>query len=458
MDSSLNHVVNAAAAAFESYGWSTDSERADLLESIAAGIEALGDGLLEVASQETSLPLARLAGERTRTCSQLRMFATLVRGGSWRGESYDAPDPDRLVGPKPELRRTKVPIGPVAVFGASNFPLAFSVAGGDTASALAAGCTVVVKAHPGHPRTSDLVAGVMRSLAAPGTFDLLHGGVDVSQALVKHPAIRGVGFTGSLRAGRALFDLAAARPRPIPVYAEMGSVNPLFVLPGAATEILTKGLAGSITLGCGQFCTKPGVIVGIEGSEWTSFCSELAGEIGQVVTGAMLTESIQASYEEGVRTRAGSTGVVTLASGQGSQPALFACTGDVFLANHGLHEEVFGPTAICVGCRDLDQMVEVAHALEGQLTATLHFGHEQQDLAQRLVPVLARIAGRVIANGFPTGVEVCASMQHGGPYPATTDERSTSVGTAAIERWVRPVCFQNTPPELLPHMLREPIR
>ncbi len=386
------------------------------------------------------------------------MFAGVLRGEPL-GVRVEAGDPARTPLPKPDLRRTLVPLGPVAVFGASNFPLAFSVAGGDTASALAAGCAVVVKAHPSHPGTSEMTAGaVVRAAQATGmaaeVFGMVHGGPDVGRELVLRPEIAAVGFTGSQQGGRALFDLAAGRPRPIPVYAEMGSVNPVFLMPGALAARgakIAEGYAASLTAGVGQFCTNPGVVVGLNGGEFEAFLEDVSSRLEGVPEGTMLDAGIHARYLEAVGRLAGHGATETCFAGAGAFPALFAVSAARFLAHPELHEEAFGPAAIAVRCADLDEMRAVARALVGQLTATVHF--EDGDAVRELLPFLVRMAGRIVANGFPTGVEVNAAMQHGGPYPATTDSRTTSVGTAAIERFLRPVVFQDFPPGLLPEEL-----
>ena len=457
----IRRASSAAARAFPAYAKTPREARAGFLDRIAQEIEALGDALLERASVESALPPARLAGERGRTCAQLRMFATLLRGDPL-GVRIETADPSRTPLPKPDLRRTLVPLGPVAVFGASNFPLAFSVAGGDAASALAAGCPVVVKAHPSHPGTSELVAGaVLRAAEATGmpkgVFGMLHGGVEVGGALVRDERIAAVGFTGSQRAGRALFDLAAARPRPIPVYAEMGSVNPVFLMPGALAERgadIAAGYAASLTLGVGQFCTNPGVVVGPLGADFDAFLAEVARRLSETSEGTMLDDGIRARYAEGVGRLVAHGALASCFHGEGARPGLFATTAAEFLAHRELHEETFGPAAVAVRCASDEEAVGVAEALEGQLTATVHFAERDAEAVRGLLPALVRMAGRIVANGFPTGVEVNSAMQHGGPYPATTDSRSTSVGTAAIERFLRPVAFQDFPPDLLPEELR----
>lgn len=461
----VQRAAQLASQAALPYASLTPEQRANFLESIADQIEALGDGLLARANLETALPLARLTGERGRTTGQLRMFAKLIREGSWVEARIDEGDPDRPAIPKPDLRRMLVALGPVAVFGASNFPFAFSVAGGDTASALAAGCPVVVKAHPSHPGTSELVASAVLAAAQAtdmpeGVFSMVFGGAEVGTQLVEQPEIEAVGFTGSLAAGRALFDLAASRPRPIPVYAEMGSVNPIFVLPNALSErseAIAAGYATSLTAGVGQFCTNPGIIVGIEGPAFSQFLEQVATAIRAVAPGTMLNQGITRQYQTGTAHRSGHPALKALVSpGPGDiTPGLFTTTGADFLAHPELAEELFGPSAIAVTCSGMDEIVQIARALKGQLTATVQFASEDEPAAQTLFAELVPVAGRLIANGFPTGVEVNPSMQHGGPYPASTDTRSTSVGTAAISRFARPVSYQGMPAGLLPTALRD---
>jgi 2,5-dioxopentanoate dehydrogenase len=455
----------AAASAFEEGRRRPAADRATFLERIATEIEARGDELVARAMAETGLPEARLVGERGRTVGQLRMFAALVREGSWVDARIDPALPDRKPLPRPDLRRMLVPIGPVVVFGASNFPLAFSVAGGDTASALAAGNPVVVKAHPAHPGTSELAGAAITAAAEatgmpPGTFSLLHGpSPELGRALVTHRTARAVGFTGSLGAGRALYDAAAARPEPIPVFAEMGSVNPVLIFPDAlrtrGAEI-AKGLAQSVTLGVGQFCTNPGLVVALQDDGLDAFVAEAGRAIEAIPAGVMLHEGIAARFRSGIRAWRGTPGVVVTGEGPGENgpaqggAALFRTTDRVFLDNRALQEEVFGPSSLVVACANREALERVLGTLAGQLTVTVHA--TERDLAE-FAPVLDRLAdkaGRVVFGGFPTGVEVAPAMQHGGPYPATTDSRSTSVGTAAIFRFARPVCFQNAPPAALP--------
>ena len=464
----VHRAVDAAAMAFDVYRRLPAETRAQLLDGIAAAIER-DDELVEVAHLETALPLPRLTGERARTANQLRMFASLIREGSWVDARIDLALPDRTPLPKPDIRRMLVPLGPVAVFGASNFPLAFSVAGGDTASALAAGCPVVVKAHPAHPATSELAARAIVAAARefgipPGVFSLLQSNRhEVARALVQHPQVKAVGFTGSLRAGRALFDAAAARPEPIPVYAEMGSVNPVFILPGAIAEraqALAAGLKDSVTLGAGQFCTNPGLTIGIGGAGFDQLVHELDAPMRAVAPGTMLTPAIRGAFEAGVQRLSAIDGISTTRSSIAAQdtqgtPSLFVTHASVLLRHHEVAEEVFGPSTVVVRCNSRDELLEVARQLQGQLTATIHGTAADLGEYAPLVSILENKAGRLIVNGFPTGVEVCASMQHGGPYPATTDSRSTSVGTASIYRFVRPVAYQSFPQALLPPELQD---
>jgi NADP-dependent aldehyde dehydrogenase len=464
----VDSAVEAAAGAFERYRHLPAEARAGFLDRIATAIEA-DDELIGAAHAETALPVQRLTGERARTANQLRMFAALVREGSWVDARIDRALPARTPLPRPDIRRLLIPIGPVAVFGASNFPLAFSVAGGDTASALAAGCPVIVKAHPAHPATSEIAARAIASAAKAagmpsGVFSLLQSTRnDIARALVQHAHVKAVGFTGSLRAGRALFDAAADRPEPIPVYAEMGSVNPVFILPGALAEraaSLAEGLKDSVTLGVGQFCTNPGLTIGVGDERFDAFVHQLDGLMSAAPPGTMLTPAICRSYEAGIQRLTGIDGVSTRRSATPSQqaqalPSLFVTDGGAFLRHHEIGEEVFGPSTVVVRCGSRDELEAVARQLEGQLTATIHGTAADLEEYASLVSILEQKAGRLIVNGFPTGVEVCPSMQHGGPYPATTDSRSTSVGTAAINRFARPVAYQNFPQSLLPVELQD---
>ncbi|MCE9609273.1 MAG: aldehyde dehydrogenase (NADP(+)) [Chthoniobacter sp.] len=463
----VDRALILAEEAFTIYGHAPAEKRAALLEKIGEEIMALGDDLLQRAHFETGLPLARLTGERGRTVGQLGLFAALVREGSWCDARIDTALPDRQPLPRPDLRRMLAPLGPVAVFGSSNFPLAFSVAGGDTASALAAGNPVIVKAHRAHPGTSEMVAqAVVRAVAAchlpAGVFAMLHGsGAEMGTALVRHPLTRAAGFTGSRTAGRALFDAAAARPDPIPVFAEMSSLNPVFLLPGALRERsaqIVEGLKNSVTMGVGQFCTKPGLVFGIGGSDFERFAENFAAAMRTAPPGTMLTAGICRAFHEGLTTMERVPGVVALgvsdtapdAAKTHGEPVVFATDAENFLGQPTLHEEVFGPYTLLVDAPGFPDLVRLARRLEGQLTATIHGTDEDLAEAGVLLAALQRRAGRIVVNGFPTGVEVCPAMHHGGPYPATTDERFTSVGTAAIQRFARPVCLQNLPASALP--------
>ncbi|MEZ5998153.1 MAG: aldehyde dehydrogenase (NADP(+)) [Hyphomonas sp.] len=458
-----------AAAAFEVTMARPAEDRAELLDRIADELMAIRDELVPVVMQETALPQARVEGELGRTTGQLRLFAAEVRAGHWRGLRIDPALPDRQPLPRPDLRLRRIPLGPVAVFGASNFPLAFSVAGGDTASALAAGCPVVAKAHPAHPGTSELVGGaiaraVEKTGLPAGFFSMLHGGPDIGAALVTHPAVKAVGFTGSRAAGLAISAMAAGRDEPIPVFAEMSSVNPVLIFPAAlqarATAI-AEGLAASVTMGAGQFCTNPGIVLAItpDDSALDTFKQHLAGLIATAAPLPMLTEGIAAAYAAGLDSYAGTTGVTTLARGDSAAYRAPACIFQTdaarFAANPSLQAENFGASSILIVCRSAEEAMEVLRGMEGQLTATLQIDDADLDLARPVIPVLERLAGRILVNGFPTGVEVSHAMVHGGPFPATSDSRTTSVGTLAIDRFLRPVCYQNFPESLLPPELTD---
>ncbi|NBC36963.1 aldehyde dehydrogenase family protein [Novosphingobium sp. FSY-8] len=462
----------AADAAFDAYRATDRHARAAFLEAIADEILAIGDDLIVAACRESGLPRARLEGERGRTMGQLRLFAQVLRDGAWQGIRIDPAMPDRAPLPRPDLRMRMIPVGPVAVFGASNFPLAFSTAGGDTASALAAGCPVVVKGHPAHPETGALVAAaIARAVAAcglpAGVFGHLVGpSQELGAALVRDPRIAAVGFTGSRAGGLALAALAASRPVPIPVYAEMSSINPVLLMPAALQArgaALGTAFAGSLTMGAGQFCTNPGLLLAIEGEGLDAFVAAAAEAVAQAPAQVMLTAGIGAAYRDGVADLAAASGVTQLAAGAPGEAtscgaALFQTTAAAFLANPALAHEVFGASSLLVRCADEAELLTVLRGLEGQLTATLHLDEADGDLAARVLPVLERKVGRILANGWPTGVEVCHAMVHGGPYPATTDPRSTSVGSLAIERFLRPVCYQNIAPALLPPELRDDAR
>jgi 2,5-dioxopentanoate dehydrogenase len=463
----LERACALAEAAFDPYRITGLEQRAQFLETIAERIMALGPALIERAMLETGLPQARLEGERGRTCNQLRLFAKVVRDGRWQGVTLDAALPERSP-PRPDLRLRKIGLGPVAVFGASNFPLAFSVAGGDTASALAAGCPVVVKAHSAHLGTSELVAKAVAQAAAEcdmpeGVFSMLIGaGKSIGQELIRHPAIKAVGFTGSREGGLALMRSAAARAEPIPVYAEMSSVNPVFLLEGAlANSALPQQFADSLTMGAGQFCTNPGLLLAIDGAPLQAFVEAAVAALQAKPAATMLTPGIHQAYLAGVGALAGNDGVQLLAQGAdaalpcAAQACLYATDAQDFLANPMLHAEIFGPSSLLVRCRDAAQMLAVAEHLEGQLTATVHASGADREQATALLPILERKAGRILFNGFPTGVEVSHAMVHGGPFPSTSDSRSTSVGASAIDRFLRPVCYQDLPAWLLPESLAD---
>jgi len=459
----VDRACEQAEEAFWSYGYSTRAERALFLETIAEEIEARAGAITEIGTQETGLPAGRLNGERGRTTGQLRLFAEHIRKGEYLDVRRDPALPDRQPAPRPEIKLVQRPIGPVAVFGASNFPLAFSTAGGDTAAALAAGCPVVVKGHSAHPGTAEIVAEAIHAAIASsgvhaGVFSLIQGGRrDVGTRFVTHPLIKAVGFTGSLAGGRALFDLCAQRPEPIPFFGELGSVNPMFVLPQAArarAESLGRGWAESLSLGAGQFCTNPGVAIVLGGPDGERFIGATRDALANVGPQTMLTDGIARAYREGqarFQVRNSVKPVYETASpDRAASPNLYETTGGQFLADHTLSQEVFGPLGLVVNVKSIEEMVAIARALEGQLTATIHMDGEDMDDARRLMPVLERKAGRVLTNGYPTGVEVVDSMVHGGPYPASTNFGATSVGTMSIRRFLRPVCFQNVPQELLP--------
>ncbi|WP_409319509.1 aldehyde dehydrogenase (NADP(+)) [Pseudomonas sp. KCJK9016] len=470
---SAEHVEQACAlarAAFDGYRETSLESRAEFIETIANEIEALGDELIDRAMAETGLPRPRLLGERGRTCQQLRLFARTVRTGEWLGVRIDSAQPQRQPMPRSDLRQRQIALGPVAVFGASNFPLAFSVAGGDTASALAAGCPVIVKAHGAHPGTSELVGrAVVRAVKAcglpEGVFSLLYGsGHEVGIALVSDPRVKAVGFTGSRNGGLALIKAAQARPEPIPVYAEMSSINPVLLFPAALRhrpQALAEGFVASLTLGAGQFCTNPGLVIALKGSALDTFVTAATGLVRHSPAQTMLTPGIFEAYESSVnalaenpRARLAAVGQEAAGPNQG-QAHVFVTDAADFLADHTLQAETFGATSLVVQCAEHDEVRQVLEHLEGQLTATLHLDDEDLDQARALLPTLERKAGRLLVNGWPTGVEVCDAMVHGGPFPATSDGRTTSVGTAAIQRFLRPVCYQDFPDVLLPAALKQ---
>ena len=457
--------ASLAAAAFPAYSTTDPESRASFLERIAEEILAIGDDLIVRAMAESGLPRARLEGERGRTVGQLRLFATVVRQGDFLDATIDPALPDRQPLPRPDLRRVNLAVGPVAVFGASNFPLAFSVAGGDTASALAAGCPVIVKGHPAHPGTGELVARAIRAAVdasglPAGVFSYLPGETnELGGALVSDPRIKAVGFTGSRGGGIALMRIAASRAEPIPVYAEMSSINPVILFP-AALEARGSALADayiqSLTMGAGQFCTNPGLVLGIDSPALDAFVARAGEALGTCRSTTMLTPGIHAAFEKGVDALATHDAVRTVARGQQGEGAnqaigaLFETDAASFIADAALGHEVFGSSSVVVRCRDMQELTTVVAALEGQLTATLLLDPADEADAKALIPVLADRVGRILANGWPTGVEVSPAMVHGGPFPATSDGRTTSVGTLAIHRFLRPVCFQNLPASLLP--------
>ena len=458
----VDRALRAAEDAFLSFGWSSRADRAAFLGHIAREIDARVDAITEIANAETGLPEARLVAECGRTCAQLSLFAQHIEQGDYLDLRHDPALPERAPLPRPDLRLVQRPLGPVGVFGASNFPLAFSVAGGDTASALAAGCPVIVKGHPAHPGTSEYVAQAIHAAIQhcnvhPGVFSLVQSATDdVGTALVEHPLTQAIGFTGSIRGGRALFDLCARRAVPIPFFGELGSINPMFLLPRATAargSALGAAWAESLTMGVGQFCTNPGVAVVIDMPDSDVFANAVTEALGTVSEHVMLTNGIADAYRSGIDRATKCNGVTELLPASGNarcaSPGLYTVSGDEWLANESLQEEVFGPLGIIVRARDIAQMQAIAHGLAGQLTATLHMDEEDHTDAAALLPILERKAGRVLANGFPTGVEVCDAMVHGGPYPASTNFGATSVGTLAIRRFLRPVCYQNVPAALI---------
>ena len=469
----LDRAARLATEAFASYSQSSGKIRATFLRRIADGLESRRDVLAQRAHHETALPMPRLTGEVTRTANQLRMFAGVVEEGSWVQARIDPALPDRQPLPRPDIRSMLRPLGPVAVFGASNFPLAFSVAGGDTASALAAGCPVIVKAHPAHPGTSELAAAIISESAIaqdfhPGVFSMLFdSGVEIGSALVKHPLIRAVAFTGSLRAGRALMDIAAARPDPIPCFTEMSSGNPVFILPGALRKgpaALAQSLFGSFTLGAGQFCTKPGIVFVAEAPQSLAFRDELKSFVEQAHPFTLLTSGIAREYLRATGSRANQVSLTVeanfLSEGDGAEPfhaqaKLFTTTLDQLLRQPDLADEIFGPDTLLVRCGSTQDYLQAARALSGHLTATILGDDDDLAANRELIAILEQKAGRLIFNGFPTGVEVTHAMVHGGPYPSTSDPRFTSVGSLAIYRFARPVCFQNFPQAMLPAELQD---
>jgi NADP-dependent aldehyde dehydrogenase len=465
----LETAAQKAQAAFKVYRKKSGSEKAAFLEKIAEEIEAIGDDLVQIATAETGLPAGRIQGERGRTTGQLRLFAQLLKEGSWVNARIETALPDRQPAPKPDLRMMHRPLGPVGVFGASNFPLAFSVAGGDTASALAAGCPVIVKAHSAHPGTSEMIGtaiqrAAIQSQMPDGVFSLLHGsGAEVGSALVLHPYIKAIGFTGSFQGGMALFQLAANRPEPIPVYAEMGSTNPVFILPQIMQEkgaVIAQQFAASVTLGVGQFCTNPGMLIINKTEAYPAFLADLESQFKNAAGGVMLTQGIQSAFHHGVSKHLEHENVAVIAQGNSGngftavQPVLFKTDAQAIVSNPELSEEIFGPASVLVEAQSKEELLHIAENLDGHLTATIHGTPEELEDYADLIELLEQKVGRLLINGFPTGVEVCHAMMHGGPFPASTDSRSTSVGTAAIYRFTRPVSYQNFPEGLLPDELK----
>jgi alpha-ketoglutaric semialdehyde dehydrogenase len=467
----VNVAVTKADEAFQVYRNKSGKEKAQFLETIAEEILAMGDDLIRRCMEETGLPEARLVGERGRTVNQLKLLAQLVREGSWVDARLDSADPERKPLPKPDVRSMLRPLGPVGIFGASNFPLAFSVAGGDTASALAAGCTVVVKGHPAHPGTSELVGlAIQRALKKcnlpAGTFSLVQGrSTAVGLAIVQHPLITAIGFTGSYRGGKAIFDEANKRPVPIPVYAEMGSTNPVFILPGALKERKEKiatDLAASVTQGTGQFCTNPGLVISQSSEDQKHFFSSLVNSVTNIEAGTMLTPEICNAYTNGVERLSAHPEITTAAKGKASdgngskgQAYVLQTSVPSFLKHHEFEEEIFGPSTLAVTASTKEELLQAANNLRGHLTATLHASESDLKEYSDLISILEQKVGRLILNGYPTGVEVTHAMVHGGPFPSTTDSKTTSVGTGAITRFVRPVCYQNFPSLLLPAELQD---
>lgn len=465
----INRAASAAAEAFEITRRYPARQLADFLDQTAVEIEALGDDLLQIADLETGLGLPRLTSERARTTNQLRAFAALLREGSYVEAIIDTALPDRQP-PRPDIRRMLFPIGPAAVFSASNFPFAFSVAGGDTASAFAAGCPVIVKAHPGHPATSELTARAINRAVETcsfpaGFFSLLQGeSIEVGQTLVKHPLIEAVGFTGSQRAGRALYDLAASRPKPIPVYAEMGSINPVVILPRAIrarSEALADGLVNSVTLGSGQFCTNPGLILALDNADTRAFIESVRQKMDAKQPGVLLNANIERGLTQTVSQTLGRPSVTRLTGGETVAGESYCFANTVLETTSAalrddplLQTEMFGPVTLFVLCSSPDDLRETVKHLHGNLTTTIHGQEDEIAEAGDLFTVLREKAGRLIWNGFPTGVEVVYAMQHGGPYPATTAPATTSVGMTAVKRFMRPVAFQNMPDALLPDALK----
>ncbi len=463
----IDTAVKEAHIVFQSYKNFSGKKKAAFLRAIADEMEALGDTLVHTAMEESHLPEGRILGERGRTMGQLRMNADLIEEGSWVDARIDTAMPDRKPLPRTDLRKMMVAMGPVVVFGASNFPLAYSTAGGDTASALAAGCPVLVKAHPDHAKTSQLVADCIAKAAKDngipaGVFHHVHGnGHEIGSALVQHPLVKAVGFTGSFGGGKALFDLANKRPEPIPVFAEMSSINPVILLPESLEknyEQTASTLTGSITLSSGQFCTNPGLIIAIENKGLKNFISALATGITKVAPEHMLNDGIAKNYYKKLESALSQKSVTIEAQVEGTEPngrpVVASVQAEDFLKNPALAEEVFGPFSLIVKCKNLDQLHTVLSNLHGQLTTTIIAEEPELTKHQNIINIIREKAGRIVINGVPTGVEVCPAMHHGGPFPSSTDSRFTAVGRDSIKRFVRPVCFQNFPDSLLPAELK----
>ncbi len=467
----VDYAANQAANDFDAFRKISPLKRGEFLESIAAELLSVKTALLDRCHLETGLSMQRLEGELNRTTNQLKLFAQILKGSSFHNVQVERALPERKPVAKPDIRLTHIPVGPVVVFGASNFPLAFSVAGGDTASAFAAGCPVIVKGHPSHPGTSEIAGYAIQKAVEKcdlpkGIFSLIQGsGNKVGEALVKHPKIKSVAFTGSQTGGRALFNIAASRPEPIPVFAEMGSVNPIFVLPDALASRgadIAQRYVESITLGVGQFCTNPGLLFAIKGSDLNMFMTSIANKLKQVEPAPMLNSKIKKNFLNKIGHLSSSPEVIFsggtyLQEEQGCLvlPSLFKTDAATFLVQENLSDEVFGPSAIIVECGSTHEMMAIASQLEGQLTATVHADLNEEKVCKELFFVLEKKAGRLLLNDFPTGVEVCSAMNHGGPYPATTDSRWTSVGSAAMNRFLRPICYQNFTQSLLPEELKD---
>ncbi|NRA22175.1 MAG: aldehyde dehydrogenase (NADP(+)) [Oceanospirillaceae bacterium] len=466
----VDEAVTLASAAFDTFSQYSDKQKATLLRTIAEELEAIRPAIVERGTWETALPEMRINGELGRTIGQLNMFATLLEKGDWKRPVIDLAQPDRQPLAKPDLRLTQVPLGPVVVFSASNFPLAFSVAGGDTASALAAGCPVIVKTHGAHPGTSELVAGaILRAIETCGApkaiFAMLHGsGRIIGTALVKHPKVKAVGFTGSIAGGRALYDVAVSRPEPIPFFGELGSTNPVYLLAKSledTAEQIAESFLGSLMMGVGQFCTSPGMLIAVKGPAFDRLVATLAEKAPVLGAGSMLTAGICASYNKLCAERDALPSLKAIAKGTAgdsaasqAQVALFSVDATDYLANQDLEEEVFGPSTLVIACNDEAQMLEVAASMKGHLTGAIFAEEADQAAAAKLLPILQQRIGRVLFNGYGTGVELSSAMSHGGPYPSSSASQTTSVGTRAIERFTRPLCYQNTPDALLPVELK----